>query len=68
MEGTARELGKGALRESVKAAYKRKYGSDLDDYAADPIYEIQPSILFVGSEKGGANPTRWKIRKSSRKK
>ncbi len=68
LEGTAKRLRKGSLREKVITTYKRKYHSDLAEYATDPIYEVRANVVFGISQNLGANPTRWRFRMSSSKK
>ena len=60
-EGVAREIGEGSLRSRYLIAYKKKYAHDMSD-SKDPIYEVQPRVVFgIAEEVGGANPTRWRF-------
>jgi hypothetical protein len=58
LEGTAKEIREGSLRSRYLASYKKKYGSDMSN-SKDPIYEVQPQVIFGIVETGDANPTRW---------
>ena len=59
-EGVARDIGEGSLRRRYLAAYKKKYDYDVSD-SKDPIYEVQPRVVFGIGEAGSANPTRWRF-------
>lgn len=64
MEGLAKELRNSSMRQQVRDVYKKKYGSDLDSYSADPIYAVQPRVIFglvESSNKIRGNPTRWRF-------
>ncbi|OLD44229.1 hypothetical protein AUI51_03170 [archaeon 13_1_40CM_2_52_4] len=62
LEGLAEELMDSDTRRRVRDAYKKKYDSDLDSYSADPLYAVQPRVVFglvESSDKIRGNPTRW---------
>ena len=64
LEGLTEELNDSIVRREVREAYKKKYDSDLDSYSADPIYAVQPRVVFglvESSDKIRGNPTRWRF-------
>ena len=60
LEGTAREVRDSSLRTRYVAAYKKKYDWNMSD-GKDPIYEVQPRVVFGIAENANANPTRWRF-------
>ena len=61
LEGTAKEVGERSLRGRFVAAYKKKYDWDMSD-TTEPIYEVQPRVIFGIAENAEANPTRWRFK------
>jgi nitroimidazol reductase NimA-like FMN-containing flavoprotein (pyridoxamine 5'-phosphate oxidase superfamily) len=69
MEGRAEELRDFTVRRKVRNVYMEKYGSDLDSYSAEPIYAVQPQVVFglvESSDKIRGNPTRWRFEPNQR--
>lgn len=64
LEGRAEELRDSNVRRQVKDVYNRKFDSDLDSYSGEPIYAVQPQVVFglvESSSKIRGNPTRWRF-------
>jgi nitroimidazol reductase NimA-like FMN-containing flavoprotein (pyridoxamine 5'-phosphate oxidase superfamily) len=64
MEGRAEELRDSTVRRQVRKVYKKKYDSDLDSYSAEPIYAVEPRVVFgliESPHKIRGNPTRWRF-------
>jgi len=61
LEGTAKEVGEGSLRNRFVAVYKKKYDWDISD-TKEPIYEVRPRVIFGIVENADANPTRWRFK------
>jgi len=61
LEGAAREIREKSLRTRFAAAYKRKYDWDMTD-SKEPIYGVQPRVIFGITENAEANPTRWRFK------
>ena len=60
LEGTAREVLEGSSLGRFLAAYKKKYGWDMSD-TKDPIYQVNPRVVFGIAENSEGNPTRWRF-------
>jgi hypothetical protein len=60
LEGTAKEIREGSARSRYLVAYKKKYDWDMSD-SKDPIYEVEPRVVFGIAENAEANPTRWRF-------
>ena len=60
LEGTAKEVRERSLRTRFVAAYRKKYDWNMSD-SKDPIYEVQPRLVFGIAENAEANPTRWRF-------
>ena len=60
LDGTAREIREKSLLNPFAAVYKRKYDWNMSD-SKDPIYEVQPRVVFGITENAEANPTRWRF-------
>jgi nitroimidazol reductase NimA-like FMN-containing flavoprotein (pyridoxamine 5'-phosphate oxidase superfamily) len=64
VEGVAEELKDPGVRQRVRDVYMKKYDSDLDSYSAEPIYAVQPRVVFglvESSDEIRGNPTRWRF-------
>ena len=69
IEGIAEELKNSRLRRRVRDLYLKKYDSDLDSYSAEPIYAVQPQVVFgfvEADQKIKGNPTRWRFEPNQR--
>jgi hypothetical protein len=62
VEGIAEEVREASVRRKFLSAYEKKYDFDMSSFADEPIYAVQPVVVFGLDEKRFQTAaTRWKF-------